>query len=376
MAKFSIVAVYDRKKVAEKKGVAPIDIRITLSRTERKFIKYGECSPKEWQNISKSEKLKCEIERLEEIVRSMIVLNEEMTIEVLNSHLGTTSTTTERVRLSSNFIKWMRDQLKSQNLKPNTVRSRTVAIDALESSGKVKRFADLTTENLYAFDEWLRQNGEDKSDVTLYSYHKRIHPYVTLAYKLGILDEDPYKRCDFKHGKSKVRKPLLEDELLKLRNLELPLKLDKVRDLFIFAAYTGLAYADVMVFNYHTMTEQHNNQTYIDGERVKSGGNFFTPILPPAMEVLKKYDFKLPQISNQKVNDYLHVLETRAELNKPLTFHIARHSFATLALTYDIPIDKLQRMMGHENIRTTQIYGKVFKNVLMNHAEGFSNAVK
>lgn len=99
IAKFSIVAVYDRKKVAEKKGVAPIDIRITLSRTERKFIKYGECSPKEWPNISKSEKLQCEIERLEEIVRSMIVLNEEMTIEVLNSHLGSTPTHSDRVDL-------------------------------------------------------------------------------------------------------------------------------------------------------------------------------------------------------------------------------------------------------------------------------------
>ena len=375
MGKNIVAVVYDRKKTAEKKGVGVIEVRITFSKTERKHINIGKCAPSEYPDILKEKEYAKKIQKYEDIVNCMVVLNEELTLETLNKHLGIENTNTTRLRGNSNFLEWLREQIATQNLRENTVRQKMVTLDALTSFGKIKLFNDLTPANLYAWDAWLRED-KSRTDVTVFNYHRRLKPYIKVAYQQGIIDEDPYARCKFNRGKSKERKPLTEKELKKVRSLDLPLKQDRVRDLFVFSAYTGLAYCDLMLFDFKTMTEKHGDMYYIDGERVKSGGNFFTPILPPAMEVLKKYDFKLPKISNQKVNDYLHVLETRAELNKPLTFHIARHSFATLALTYDIPIDKLQRMMGHENIRTTQIYGKVFKNVLMNHAEGFSNAVK
>lgn len=376
MSNFSVVAVYDRKKVAETKGISTVEIRITLSRAERRYFKYTECSPKEWTKILNSDKLKCEIERYEEIIRSMIVLKEEMTIENLNLHLGINKDSSyERVRLNSNFINWMTDQIKDQKLRPNTIRTKNVAVKALIDFGRIKKFSDLTPANIYAFDDWLRANGGEKADITVRCYHKRIHPYVKKAYRMGIIEYDPYDRCELKTGKSKPKKPLTEDELLVIRKMKLSQKLDKVRDLFIFAAYTGLAYCDVMNFNFNTMTEKHGEMYYIDGERIKSGSDFFTPILPPAMEILKKYNYNLPVISNQKVNDYLHVLEARAGFNKPLTFHIARHSFGTLALAHDIPLDKVQRMMGHKNIRTTQLYAKVLKTTLISHANNFAEGL-
>ena len=80
------------------------------------------------------------------------------------------------------------------------------------------------------------------------------------------------------------------------------------------------------------------------------------------MDVLKKYNYKLPVISNQKINDYLDILRERLGINKKVTCHIARHSFATLILSYDLPIENLKRMLGHKNITTTQIYGKILKS--------------
>jgi integrase len=127
-------------------------------------------------------------------------------------------------------------------------------------------------------------------------------------------------------------------------------------------AYTGLAFCDMDLFDFDTMTEERKDYTYIDGERLKIGSKFFTPILPPAMDVLKKYDYKLPVISNQKVNEYLFLLKERLGINKQVTCHIARHSFATLILTYDIPMENLKRMLGHKNIAVTQIYGKILKS--------------
>ena len=145
--------------------------------------------------------------------------------------------------------------------------------------------------------------------------------------------------------------------------------------MFIFAAYTGLAFCDVMEFNFETMAEQRGDMYFIDGSRLKTGTNFFTPILPPAMDVLIRYDFKLPKISNQKANDYLHLIESRLGINKSMTFHVARHSFATLSLSHDVPIEKVARMLGHTDIKTTQIYAKILKTTVEKHAFNLSNAI-
>ena len=118
----------------------------------------------------------------------------------------------------------------------------------------------------------------------------------------------------------------------------------------------------IAMFNYDTMTEVHADFCYIDGSRMKTGSKFFTPILPPAMSVLKKYNYKLPIISNQKINDYCHIIQADLTINKSITCHIARHSFATLMLTYGISMEKVQRMLGHKNITTSQLYGKILKS--------------
>ena len=172
-----------------------------------------------------------------------------------------------------------------------------------------------------------------------------------------MIPADPYERVKLSRGKSKERQPLTEDELDKLRTIKLSKPMDHVRDLFIYSAYTGLVYCDVQVFNFEQMTEKIGKIYYIDGERLKTGTKFFTPILNPAMQVLKKYDYNLPKITNQKGNEYLHLIQHAMGLRKSLTFHVARHSFATLAISHGVPIEDVVRMLGHEDIRTTQIFG-------------------
>lgn len=197
--------------------------------------------------------------------------------------------------------------------------------------GKIKSFEDLTPRKLKQWDEWLREDGT-RSDTCIYNYHKRIKPYIRSAYEKGIIEKDPYTMCHFPRGKSKERRPLTEKELKMMRDAELPDKEAKVRDLFIFAAYTGLAFYDVMDFNFKTMTEQSGDMWFIDGSRLKTGTKFFTPILAPAMEVLQQYNYELPKISNQKANDYLHLIESRLGINKSITFHIASHSISSFTL--------------------------------------------
>ena len=204
-------------------------------------------------------------------------------------------------------------------------------------------------------------NSLSNGDYTIYGYHKKVSKYTKILWQLEMISSNPYAHVKFPRGKNKERNPLIEEELLKMRNAKYTGHIERARDLFVFMAYTGLAYCDMAAFNFDTMTEKHQDYTYIDGSRLKTGSNFFTPILPPAMEVLKKYNYKLPLISNQKANDYMHVMEADLHINKPISCHIARHSFATLMLSYNIPIEKVKRMLGHKNIATTQIYAKILK---------------
>ena len=227
----------------------------------------------------------------------------------------------------------MRDNIATAKIRESTRGQKLVTLKALTEFDKITKFSDLTVQNLRAFDKWLRADGT-RSDVCVSNYHKNLRIQCSKALQEGFIDRDPYDLVKFPRGKCKERRPLSEVELKRMREIELPEREARIRDLFIFAAYTGLAFCDTQDFDFRTMTEQIDDLYYIDGSRLKTGTNFFTPILPPAMEVLKRYNFKLPKISNQKANDILHMIEVRMGLNKPVTFHLARHSFATLSPLY------------------------------------------
>lgn len=392
MAQNYVSVVFDRKKNTKKNGKGKIELYIRLNRNCRKYLTIGECSIKEWKaGVHRNETHLAQATYELKIV-SFVESGIEQSLENLNSFLAlgveqkkgtktspTASKQKKKVGRPKNpqkesFIDYLRDEIATDNNRESTKRQKLVAFDALVKWGKIKSFEDLTPRKLKQWDEWLREDGT-RSDACIYNYHKRIKPYIRSAYEKGIIEKDPYTMCHFPRGKSKEHRPLSEKELKMMRDAELPDKEAKVRDLFIFAAYTGLAFCDVMDFNFKTMTEQSGDMWFIDGSRLKTGTKFFTPILSPAMEVLQRYNYELPKISNQKANDYLHLIESRLGINKSITFHVARHSFATLSLSYDVPIEKVARMLGHTDIKTTQIYAKILKTSIEKHALNLSQSI-
>ncbi|KXU59762.1 MULTISPECIES: tyrosine-type recombinase/integrase [Prevotella] len=375
MAKQEVVVIYDRKKVAAKRGKGKVEVRVYISRTERKYISLGDVAPDELENFVSSSKVLAIKKRCEQILAAMSVLDDKLSVEKFDSYYYETGDNPfAKSKNSVNFLQYMEQSIKQENIREGTRKHKICTLEAIRRFGQIKTTKDLTRENLVAFDQWLRDGT--RSDVAINNYHKNIRIYTKRLATENVINIDPYDLVKFKRGKCKEREPLSEAELKKLRTIKLEGKLDKVRDLFVFAAYTGLAYCDVQSFSFDTMTELQGTLYYIDGSRLKTGSKFFTPILKPAMEVLKKYDFKLPRISNQKANDYLHLIQAAMKLNKNLTFHIARHSFATLALAHDVPIENVARMLGHQNIRTTQIYAKVLKSTIERHAVNLQKAIR
>ena len=375
MAKQEVVVIYDRKKVAAKRGKGKVEVRVYISRTERKYISLGDVAPDELENFVSSSKVLAIKKRCEQILAAMSVLDDKLSVEKFDSYYYETEDNPfAKSKGSVNFLLYMEQSIKQENIREGTRKHKICTLEAIRRFGQIKTTKDLTRENLVAFDQWLRDGT--RSDVAINNYHKNFRIYTKRLATENVIDVDPYDLVKFKRGKCKEREPLSETELKKIRTIKLEGKLDKVRDLFVFAAYTGLAYCDVQSFSFDTMTELQGTLYYIDGSRLKTGSKFFTPILKPAMEVLKKYDFKLPRISNQKANDYLHLIQAAMKLNKNLTFHIARHSFATLALAHDVPIENVARMLGHQNIRTTQIYAKVLKSTIERHEVNLQKAIR
>ena len=380
--------VFDRRKRVEATGKGNVEIIIQLSRLAVKKIIVDSMTPEEWEVYKDAPYLKKEVANYEKIVNAMELLGEDMTVDNFNKHIGVDTPVrntskkkskesvpeTKDERINESFLDFMHDAIVKEKSAATTKRQKFVALDALRRWGGIETFADISVKKLREYDAWLREDGT-RSDVAVNNYHKRTKMYVRQAYEKGIIEKDYYSMVHFPRGKCKERNPLSEAELMKLRTVELPSREARVRDLFIFSAYTGLAFCDAQAFDFFTMAEQRGDMFYIDGSRLKTGTKFYTPILPPAMEVLKRYNFQLPKISNQKGNEYLRVVKSIAGIRKPLTFHVARHSFATLSLSHDVPIEKVARMLGHTDIKTTQIYAKILKSTIETYATELSKAI-
>lgn len=233
----------------------------------------------------------------------------------------------------------------------------------------------LNHEFITEFDHFLRTKHSCNHNSAI-KYIKNLRKVINLAVNNDWLNKDPFKNFSVKL--KEVRRDFLtEDELQKLVSHEFNImRLDQVRDIFIFSCYTGLAYVDVEKLTENNIRKGIDGNLWIYTERTKTKTESNVPLLPEASRIINKYkdnpetinkDRLLPVISNQKVNAYLKEIATVTGIKKTLTFHLARHTFATtVTLLNDVPIETVSKLLGHKGIRTTQIYAKVVEKKVSN----------
>ncbi len=187
-------------------------------------------------------------------------------------------------------------------------------------------------------------------------------------------DKDPFQKFKISM-REVVRDYLSENELQTLINSKLPAnKLSNVRDLFVFSCFTGLAYIDLRNLAVKNIYKE-NGKYWIRTRRQKTNVKSNIPLLKVPLRLLKKYCYKFEVwepdkkifrvISNQKMNAYLKNLADLCGIRKCLTFHIARHTFATtVTLNNGVPIESVSSMLGHKHITTTQHYAKLLDKKL------------
>ncbi len=156
-------------------------------------------------------------------------------------------------------------------------------------------------------------------------------------------------------------------------------RLEKVRDTFLFSCYTGLSFSDICDLTKDNIREGIDGNLWIMSKRHKTGVPYKVRLLDIPIAIMEKYDGKqddgkiLPVISNQKMNSYLHEIASICCIDKKITFHVARHSFATLCLTEGMPIESISKLLGHTKIKTTQIYARIIDRKLSNDMNEFAN---
>jgi site-specific recombinase XerD len=203
---------------------------------------------------------------------------------------------------------------------------------------------------------------------------ERFRKMVNVALKNEWLEKDPFKAYKLKFNRYE-RGFLTAEELALIEMKDFSFdRLQYVKDLFIFSCYTGLAYTDAMNLSPANLVRGIDGDYWLITERQKTGTSVKIPLLPKAIELIEMYRNNpksvaekslFPKISNQRLNGYLKEIADICEIDKNLTFHLARHTFATtITLSNGVPIESVSKMLGHTKITTTQVYAKVVERKL------------
>ena len=223
------------------------------------------------------------------------------------------------------------------------------------------------------FEEYLL--ARNLKPITVNKIIQRLRQIVGYAVKCGHLQRDPF--ADYKPLKEKKRLVFLTpEELQKLESYHFSQRrLEQVKNIYLFSVYTGLAYNEALQLQHKHLVTGADGKLWIEMIRRKTGRELFIPLLPQASELLSilspyaENGFLLPRISNQKINSYLKEIAEIVGIDKCLTHHTARKTFATTILLYnDVPIEIVSKLLGHADIAVTQrSYAEVLHRSISRH---------
>ena len=381
MIKTQIMFDHRNRTSAGKEG--PVEVRITHNR-KTYYIPTGvrvRRSEFAFQSIINrgdsdelNRQLKVLVQKITGAVTAMLEAGEALDAAEVKRRVW--SPEQKKKKEGNEVVSWMQEQLPLLRLRDGTVKHYRPLFVRLTAFGEISDWCDMTIENIYKFDAYLHSlrkeltdaekkkgvKAEPLSDAGVYTYHKCFRALLTRAYKMGVIDANPYDRLkgEFSRGEKQSMDYLTEEEMAAFESIH-PLRgsvMEVAHDLFIFQMYTGLSYGDMQAFDmkdYRLIDGTWRNV----GERIKTGVPYVSQLLPPAVAILEKYNYQLPTLGNAEYNHSLKALGMACGITRPLHSHMARHTFATFALRQGVKIENLARMLGHTNITQTQRYAKV-----------------
>ena len=375
--------IYNHRGRFGKDGSGPIEVRVTENRRAY-YINTGICvRPREWKfgrivNRGDSDELNFRVaivlKRVDDVVNDYLEREQQLNIDDVRRRVKSPDGR-RRLNDTDDMVAWMEDQIPMLDVAHGTRKHYRVSVAALAESGAIRRWQDLTIENIHRFDAFLHGMKKHRTDVeiragkpveyvsqaTVRNYHKDIKALLTRALKFGLIPANPYDRIkgEIKRGDKETVEFLTDAERERIEGLPLTEStLATVRDIFIFQCFTGMAYSDAMAFSLDRCQQDGERLTY-SAPRVKTGVTFYIRVLPKALEIVKKYGGRLPRITDKTCNANLKTIANVTGIAKRLTTHVGRHTFATWMLRNGVPIERVKKMLGHRRITQTERYAKL-----------------
>jgi integrase len=381
------VKFFARKDRANAEGLVPVFLRIGIGTQRLNMITKIYVKPEEWS--IENGKLKTnneESKRVNKILEGFKIkafdyqrelMNEGKDITIENVKSKWYKVSLEKPRMVMDVFKEHNEQMKAlvnHEFSPLTLERYETSfrhtLEFMKSKYKIEDIdiKELNYEFIANYEFWLKsvRKCDHNTSIKYLSNFKKI---VHICIKNGWITRDPF--VGFKMSKREVERPfLVQEELNKIINKKFLMpRMSQVRDIFIFCCYTGLAYADVEKLTREEVTTGIDGEKWIWTSRQKTDSTTRVPLLPPALEILDRHKDDpqcvnkgrlLPVLSNQKMNTYLKEIADACDITKKMTFHTARHTFATtVTLSNGVPIETVSKMLGHRNLKTTQHYAKI-----------------
>lgn len=381
------LAFFVRKNRPLRNGELPIFARITVSGQQSELYIGRSVAPELWdqkRNVATG-RAKKELElnkylenirtRFNEIHNMLLRENKLVNPKVLRDHyLGTVEKPMMLCDVFREVNKQRKEEFERGDICAATLgrweRCVTYLEEFMELTQNTKDIPikEVSRGFIQDFEHFLRMTKQTANNTTVryLRYLKNVMQYA-MAHKW--VSEDPFVGKRFKRTVAE-REFLTEPELQAMMNVDLhefP-RLETVRDTFVFCCFTGLAFCDIKSLQWSDIEKDRDGNMWIRKSREKTGELSIIPMLEVPRQIADKYvnhpvavstGVVLPVCSNQKMNAYLKEIADLAKITKPLTTHIARHTFASLSLNNHVPLESIQKMLGHSDIKTTQIYAKI-----------------
>ncbi|MCE8722805.1 MULTISPECIES: site-specific integrase [Bacteroidaceae] len=375
------VSYYVRSNYENKQGKSPLMIRIFLNGEMLNVGSSGIYIDKKlWNNStnrvkgrgSESLNLNAQLDNISNSLQMIFKkheFDEDLTLDKIKSiFLGKNKIKTTFVEFYDKYLEDIKAQVgagKSIALyhKYSAARSHFVNFLHAKYGRKDLMPGELTHLIIHDFEIYLKTVVSLKSNSATKTL-KFFKTVVIFAQKCGVMTHDPFLNHHF-HLEPVDRGFLTDEEIQRImqKDFEIP-RLEMVRDVFIFSCFCGLAYIDVVHLTQENIITL-DNRPWIIINRQKTNVQSNIPLLEIPQMILDKYKGKtkdnrlLPVLSNQKINAYLKEIADLCGIKKRLSYHLARHTFATMLLSKGVPIESVSKMLGHTNIKTTQIYARI-----------------
>lgn len=348
-------------------GKAPI--QVSISHKGRAVIHTQErCRPEEFDTLLNSKtpnpvKAFCDNikNRLQQIYSNLLLNNEPISADILKD-IYLNGSRTKTFTLEDMFNDGLRVKMK-EDVEPTTYRKYEIVRDRFyEISG----YRNTTEASRVKHSDILSFQGQmlkDYSETHSKKSMKILKYFFALAVQDGKLQANPFGLLKIGQGTpEKEVKYLTQEEIEKIRNARIVSdRIDKVRDLFLFQCYSGLAFVDMAHLEPSDVQRNNEGQYYIKKNRYKTNVQYTSVLFRDAISIWEFYDGELPIISNQKYNSYLKELDDITGLKRGLTSHMGRHSYACYCINeLGIDFPTLAKMLGHTTTQMTEIYGKIF----------------